>query len=343
MLMAVGFTLLFTSDVASVEHYYSNGFYQYISKGVRLVAGPFPFSIGDILYSLLIVWAGWKLVRFFKELKHNTNKLAHFRMATFRVLWVCLVGWLVFQWCWGINYYRMGIPEQFGLQKKKPEQSEVERFAHLMLEQVNANAGARERDKDFALNSTRVQNAYGKLSAIYPNLHYSPVAFKSSLFGVIGNYMGYSGYFNPLSGEAQVNTHMPDFIQPFTGLHEVAHQLGYAKESEASFIGFLAAYHSGDSTFQYSASLEMFLFAQGALYRADSTKAKALKKALPPVAKKDLEAYRQFYLRYQGPVDDLTTWFYSRFLKWNNQPEGMHSYNRSMVYVLRYILDNPVK
>jgi Protein of unknown function (DUF3810) len=343
MLLAVGFTLLFTSDAASVEYYYSNGFYQYISKGVRLVAGPFPFSVGDILYSLLIVWAGWKLVRFFKELKHNANKLAHFRMATFSVLWVCLVGWLVFQWCWGINYYRMGIPEQFGLQKKKPEQSEVERFAHLMLEQVNANAGARERDKDFALNSTRVQNAYGKLSTTHPNLHYSPVAFKSSLFGVIGNYMGYSGYFNPLSGEAQVNTHMPDFIQPFTGLHEVAHQLGYAKESEASFIGFLAAYHSGDSTFQYSASLEMFLFAQGALYRADSTKAKALKKALPPVAKKDLEAYRQFYLRYQGPVDDLTTWFYSRFLKWNNQPEGMHSYNRSMVYVLRYILDNPVK
>jgi hypothetical protein len=214
-----------------------------------------------------------------------------------------------------------------------------------MLTEVIRNAPARTHASEqvMILNTPKTLDAYRKLALKYPKLDYKPSAFKSSLFGVIGNYMGYSGYFNPLSGEAQVNTHMPAFVQPFTGLHEVAHQLGYAKESEANFIGFLAAHHSGDSILKYSASLEMFLFARGALYRSDSTRSKALRNALPDIAKSDLETYKNFYRKYQGPVDDITTWFYSHFLKFNNQPEGMYSYNRGMVYALRYILDNKGK
>ena len=345
LLMAVGATILFSSDPVMVEHYYSKGLYQYISKGVRLVAGPFPFSVGDLLYLFLIGWLIRKLVVFIKQIKLVPNKMIYLRSAVISMLRIGLTGWLIFQWCWGINYNRTSIPEQFGLNRNKPTREEIHQFANLMLDQVKSTAPARERanDQELIPETSKMQSAYRKLALIYPELNYSPASFKASIFGVTGNYMGYSGYFNPLSGEAQLNTHMPAFVQPFTGLHEIAHQLGYAKENEASFIGFLAAWHSGDSLLNYSASLEMFLFAQGALYRSDSTSAKALKKALPAAAKKDLEAYKKFYLTYQGPIDDLTTWFYSKFLKFNNQPEGMYSYNRSMVYVLRYILDNQQK
>jgi hypothetical protein len=345
MFAAVGLTALFSSDTARVERYYSKGFYQYISKGVRLVAGPFPFSLGDLLYCFLIGWFLWKLFGFFRQIRQQPQKFIYIRNAVLQMIWLGLSLWLLFQWCWGINYNRTPIPEQFGLHKKKPTPDEIHQFANLMLDQVKSTAPARELASDAELmgNRSKLQAAYHKLALTYPQLSYSPVAFKSSLFGVLGNYMGYSGYFNPLSGEAQINTHMPAFVQPFTGVHEIAHQLGYAKENEASFIGFLAAWHSGDSLLNYSASLEMFLFAQGALYRSDSTRAIALKKSLPAAAKKDLEAYKKFYLAYQGPIDDLTTWFYSKFLKWNNQPEGMYSYNRSMVCVLRYILDNRQK
>jgi hypothetical protein len=343
--VGVIFTRWFESDIERVERYYSKGFYIYLSKGLRLLAGPFPFSLGDLLYCFLIGWIIWKLVKFFRQIRYAPDKRIYLRTALMNMLWIGLLVWLVFQWCWGINYSRTNIPEQFGLSKKQPTQEEINCFTRLMLEQINATAPARERSGDAALlaKTPKMAVAYQKLSNNYPQLSYTPAAFKSSLFGVLGNYMGYSGYFNPLSGEAQVNTHMPAFVQPFTGLHEIAHQLGYAKESEASFIGFLAAWHSGDSLLKYSASLEMFLFAQGALYRSDSASAKALKKALPKAAKKDLDDYKKFYSTYQGPIDDFITWFYGKFLQFNNQPEGMHSYNRSMVYVLRYILDNQQK
>lgn len=333
----------FITNPGLVERHYSNGFYIYLSKGVRFLLGPFPFSVGDLFYMALIVWLVWSFYSMAKQYRKEDGKWGFLWNNLQRILLAGCWIWLCFHSMWGVNYYRKSIPEQFGLEKKKPEKEELERFAQIMLDEVNQNASARERDHGLVMNAERTKNAYLKLAEKYPSLHYTPVSFKPSLFGSIGNYMGYSGYFNPISGEAQVNDRMPDFTQPFTGLHEVAHQLGYAKESDASFIGFLAAYHSGDSSFMYSAALEMFLFADGALYRFDSTRAKALKKALPRAAKRDLESYKAFYRKYQGPIDDLTTWFYAHFLRWNNQPEGMYSYNRSMVYVLRYILDNPSK
>jgi hypothetical protein len=62
---------------------------------------------------------------------------------------------------------------------------------------------------------------------------------------------------------------------------------------------------------------------------------------LSPIAIKDLKSYKAFVQQYQGPIDEFTTWFYTKFLRINNQPEGMYSYNLGMVYVMRYINKKP--
>jgi len=51
----------------------------------------------------------------------------------------------------------------------------------------------------------------------------------------------------------------------------------------------------------------------------------------------DLADYKVFAEKYYGPVDKFVTWFYGGFLNLNNQPEGMMSYNRGMVYTMRYL------
>ena len=64
--------------------------------------------------------------------------------------------------------------------------------------------------------------------------------------------MGFSGYLNPITNEAQVDGLIPEFKFPTTASHEAAHQIGYAAENEANFIGFLAASHHPDTYFRYS-------------------------------------------------------------------------------------------
>jgi hypothetical protein len=58
-------------------------------------------------------------------------------------------------------------------------------------------------------------DAYQNVKKQFPYLEYKHKSIKPSLLTTIVSYAGYSGYYNPFSGEAQVNTDMPKFYMPF--------------------------------------------------------------------------------------------------------------------------------
>jgi len=316
-----------------VEQWYAQGVYPYISGLLQVSLGWIPFSVGDLLYCGAIVWTGYKLWQFastiwvqgFKNWWKGYGQLFGYLLKPITLLaWI----WISFHFLWGFNYYRKSIPDQFGFVADRPSSQELLQFTQYLLDETNRYA--------IDLKTSPQKNAaHGNCSS-----HGSQYP-KASIFGVIGNYMGYGGYYNPFTGEAQMNNQMPAFMLPFIAVHEKAHQLGYAKESEANFMGYLAAMQSKDSCLKYSANLEMFIYANNALRRNDSVAAKNNFKALSPIAVKDLKSYRAFVQQYQGPIDEFTTWFYTKFLRMNNQPEGMYSYNRGMVYVMRYLNKKP--
>ena len=312
---------LFSNNSERVERIYATGIYPTIATAFQFLFGWLPFSIGDIFYSLLIIYGIISLVSFIKAFKKSEQKwnalLTAMQKLALAICWL----WIYFQVAWGLNYDRPSIPKRYAMDRSPVRSTEIDSFAVRMLAGVIQYAPQRGSDSQLLSKALKVRARHG---------------VKPSLFGVVGNYMGYSGYFNPLTGEAQINTHMPAFTLPFTAAHESAHQDGEARESDANFIGFLKAMKSGDSAMLYSAHLEMFLYANSAIRQEDSTRAKALFKQLPVVAEKDLKEYRSFLKKYQGPIDAATTWFYSNFLRFNNQPEGMRSYDKGMIYVMRW-------
>jgi hypothetical protein len=316
----------FMLDEQRVELWYASGVYPYIAAGMRYLVGWLPISFGDLLYVAAIIYSIVTLRKSFRRSFVTTAR---------RLFTVLSLTWLIFHVLWGFNYYRTSIPDQFKLERGEVKKEEIVAFAEYSLREAN-KLGIREQGIG-VIDKNLITSAYEKLSKLHPQLTYHPISFKSSLFGVMGNYMGYGGYYNPFTGEAQINDHMPSFMLPYIAVHEVAHQLGYAKESEANFIGYLAAMHSEDSLLRYSANLEMFLYANRALRMFDSTLAKQNMERLSPRIKKDLADYKVFAEKYYGPVDKFVTWFYTGFLNFNNQPEGMMSYNRGMVYVMRYL------
>jgi hypothetical protein len=320
----------FMLDEQRVELWYASGVYPYIAAGMRYLVGWLPISFGDLLYVAAIIYSIVTLRKSFRRSFVTTAR---------RLFTVLSLTWLIFHVLWGFNYYRTSIPDQFKLERGEVKKEEIVAFAEYSLREAN-KLGIREQGIG-VIDKNLITSAYEKLSKLHPQLTYHPISFKSSLFGVMGNYMGYGGYYNPFTGEAQINDHMPEFMLPYIAVHEVAHQLGYAKESEANFIGYLAAMHSEDSLLRYSANLEMFLYANRALRRFDSTLAKQNMERLSPRIKKDLADYKVFAEKYYGPVDKFVTWFYNGFLNFNNQPEGMMSYNRGMVYVMRYLKKLP--
>ena len=319
-----------------VELYYSQGFYPYVSSSMRLIFGFLPFSIGDILYVLVIFVLLIKLIVFVKSSYLASNKLRFFAHTVIGILRLFVFAWLLFHVLWGFNYYRQPIVERFGLSTDSIRQVELADLARYGLVQTNLYAPGRKLDHHLR-NPESLFLAYDSLAKNYPDLCLNNRSSKASLYGVIGNYMGYGGYYNPFTAEAQINDKMPSFLLPFIGLHEIAHQVGNAKESEANFIGYLAAMHSLDSTILYSANLELFLYAAKALKKTDSIAARYMIAELSPIAQQDIMLYEQFVRRYYGPVDSFVTAFYSGFLRINNQPDGIYSYNKGMLYVMRYL------
>lgn len=241
---------------------------------------------------------------------------------------------------WGINYNRKGIAWQLDLKIEKPEKDDLIRLNDTLLQKLNSSAVDLERMKAKPFTDSEIfsgtVDAYRELEKEIPFLHYKTPSLKSSMWGMLGNYAGFTGYYNPFTGEAQVNTTVPVFIQPFIACHEVAHQLGYAKEMEANFVGYLAASRSGDPRFLYSVYLDLFLFANNDLRRRDSLLARVYRGRLAQRVKDDLREWKEFNERHESFLDPLISSLYDRFLKSNNDPEGMNSYAKVTALLSAY-------
>jgi len=170
----------------------------------------------------------------------------------------------------------------------------------------------------------------------FPFMEYHTISLKRSMWGWLGNYTGFTGYYNPFTGEAQVNTSVPDFLQPFIACHEVAHQLGYAKEMEANFVGYLAATSTTDTLFHYSVYLDLFVYSNRNLYGSDSISARTIAKGLSADVRKDLTTWRDFNRRHKSPVEPVIRWLYGKYLENNQQPQGVLSYDEVTSFLIAY-------
>jgi hypothetical protein len=335
LLAGVVLVRLSTLEPEWVEKYYSTGIYPHSSRLMRYLTSWLPFSAGDILYVIAGLALLREIVLWLRTIKNKAVKRAWVLQKVSNYIRIFLSIYLVFNLLWGMNYNRTGIAGQLGLQLDDTSDTELSELAAALIQKTNTLRPV-EPEIGFDWSAALASKAYQGVNSKYPFLESHPVSLKPSIFGAVGNYMGYSGYYNPFSGEGQVNTKVPGFLIPFVSCHEMAHQAGYAKENEANFVGFLAARESEDSAMRYSAYLNMFLYANSELRRVDSMAAKKNMDQLAPAVKKDIEQYRKWLRSYDTPLGDLVDVIYNQYLKLNEQPAGRRTYNLVVIWLLAY-------
>jgi hypothetical protein len=331
---------LFSAHPNWVETYYSTGVYPYISASLQFLFGWLPFSFGDLLYALLIGWALVSIVGIIKKVFSRQYHRNHFYNRIYHLTVLLLLLYISFNLLWGINYNRKGITVQLGIRIEKYSAAELKMIDSLLVQKVNQSKTALVRKKQPSYSSAETfeaaAKAYTEVAAKYPFLQYNARSVKKSWWGWAGNYIGFTGYYNPFTGEAQVNTSIPAFLQPFTSCHEIAHQLGYAKENEANFVGYLAAAASKDTLLHYSVYLDLFLYTQRNLYQVDSAASRRFSKQLLPAVEADLEEWRKFSKAHQSPLEPLFRLVYGMYLKRNQQPSGIRSYDEVTGFLIAY-------
>jgi hypothetical protein len=262
-----------------------------------------------------------------------------------KLLFLFLIIYVLFNLLWGLNYNRLGIGSQLELTPSNVSKEDIDTLTVRLLAKANecailVDTTTRQdfckKEKLFKAAQLEVQNASSK----YPFLDAKLGAVKPSVYSYAGNYLGFQGYYNPFTGEGQVNTTIPVFLRPFVTTHEIAHQLGYAKESEANFVGFLVCREASEPLFRYSAYLDMYMYAHAILFQMDSARAHEVKLQRNSQVQSDIQALKVFYQQYQTPLEELVMQGYDYFLQANEQPQGKQSYSQVLRWLMAWVRKN---
>jgi hypothetical protein len=251
-----------------------------------------------------------------------------------------LIIYILFNIFWGLNYDRKGLIYQFNLDTANYTTTDLLQLQNTVIASLNETKKNLIKEKvSYPANKEvfkRASACFVSAAAKQTFFKYNKPSVKPSLYSWWCSYAGVSGYYNPFSGEAQVNTDMPKFILPFTTCHEIAHQVGYASEDEANFAGFLTAASSGDNLFMYSAYLDVFFYANRQLYYTDTLLARQSFEQLDTLVKKDIKEYREFVVSHNNIAEPILGWLYGNYLKANQQPKGLKTYNEVLAYLVAY-------
>lgn len=323
-----------------VENGYSLSFYPYLSSFLRTCFGIFPFSIGDVLYFTLAFYLIFWLWKTIKTKKMSLEKL--FLATSF---FACMF-YFVFHFLWGIQYHRKSIHHRFEV-KGSYTCDELEEFTEKLILKTNdlhlkitGNAAVTYQnpyDVETIFNHAVI--AYQEAGEKFPFLQYNRPSIKASLISKPLSYMGFSGYFNPFTHEAQVNIHIPKYNMPTTTLHEMAHQIGIAPENEANFIGYLVSIHSSDVHFQYSGYTFGLKYCLRNMERMSPGRLQYLLQKINPGVVDNFIETEKFHAEHESPLEWFSKHFYDYFLKANQQADGLMGYNNFVSAMVSFGLE----
>ena len=326
-----------------VEQYYSNGLYPIISKFLRYTLGWMPFSFGDLVYTFGSIYA----IRWFYKNRKRLLKDTKYWFIDVFAAFAILFG--AFHLFWGLNYHRLPLHKSLNLEQDYTTEQLV-KVTELLIEKSNSlHSEISENDTlkvDIPLTKSEIfkmtPSGYENLMQRFPHLEYHPKSLKKSLYSYPLTYMGFSGYLNPLTNEAQVDGLIPVFKFPTTSAHEIAHQLGYAAENEANFIGFMATTNNDNIYFKYAGYTFALRFCLNEIYRRDEALYEDVVLNVNEGILKNYKEVRDFWEAHENPAEPLFKIFYSNFLKANKQSKGMQSYNYVVALIVNYFEYEPL-
>lgn len=251
--------------------------------------------------------------------------------------------YFLFHLLWGMNYYRLPMHQSLDIKAQYSTQQLID-YSRKLVERSN-----RLQEELTGNDTTMVvfsgmrkdwrqgaQKGYAAVQQHFPELGYHRESIKASIFSTALSYMGFNGYLNPLTNESQVNSCVPKFKLPSVTSHEMGHQVGFAKENEANFMACLTTMSHPDPYYRYAGATFALKYCLGELQRENTCAAENLQLQLHTGVLKNYREVTAFHRRYQNPLKPFFKLFYGSYLKANNQPDGMRSYNYVVALLVNY-------
>lgn len=336
---AVGAAVAPTS-AAAVDASYSRGIYGILQPIVTSISSLFPFALMDALIGAALLWIVLRVWRI-KRAAGPDRRRAIGRFALDAITAAAAV-YLLFLGLWGLNYRRLPVTTGLDFDARRVTQPNVDALGARAVAEINRLHASAHALLPFvptlAALRVRLAPAFADAQRAIGAAHLAtPGRPKWSIVSPFFRLAGVDGMVNPLGLEVLVNPDVLPIERPFVVAHEWGHLAGWAKESEASLLGWATCQRSDDLA-RYSAWLDLYLH----LSRDVTPGARASMVAtLARGPREDLSAIAARLSTVQPAVARASWETYDRFLKANRVPEGVRSYDEVVRLVLGTEADRP--
>ena len=322
----------FPPPAAFVERWYAKGAYPVLQATITNASNSPGLALFDtalIIVSALLIggWAWW--IR-------TARQQRSFRPIARGVVGTITGAAIIYLWflaAWGLNYARPPLESVLAYDASRITPLAVRALAERAVSEVNRTHDAAHAAGFPAISDTpaplaaALHDVERELGRPRPTVLAHP---KRSLLSPFFRASGVSGMVGPFFLETLLNPDLTGPERPFVLVHEWAHLSGYALESDASYVGLLAALRA-DPASQYSAWLELM---SEAVNQLQPITQRLVLEQLAPGPRADLEAIRERLKALVKPVQRVSWTTYDRMLKSQGVEEGVQSYSRVIQLLL---------
>ena len=316
-----------------------------VHRFLARATGRLPFSLAELLIAIAVL-AGTLYIIFClcRIIKGEGRGAALYRLIVTPLTVVAAV-YALFCLLWGCFFYGDDFTERAGLDASPVTTAELAAVTEYFAALANEYSAKVARDDYGFCISDREQildksaHIFDTAEQLFPDLEGPDVRVKPVFFSSVLSYLDFTGFFFPISGEANVNVDFPPSLFASTVAHEISHQRGVAKEQEANFVAVLACLESGDADYIYSAALLAYTHLGNALHEADYAAWHEIYESLNSDVLRDFAANREYWRQFETPVQTVSNAVYEGFLHSYDQHLGLKSYGACVDLLVNYYYD----
>ncbi len=304
----------------------------------------FPFSLAEAV--MLVVVGGvliYILLTVYRLIKARSSRLRMLLNMLLNLVVVVLIIAAMMSAVWGANYY-IESPVSAIATANPVSVQQLEDATRLFAQKLNESAPLVERDENgvFAVSKEEIfslgENLYDNLEEEYPSLIGAKYTAKPLAISPLMSELNYTGFFFPLTGEANVNDAQPASTLPSTIAHELAHLRGVAPEQDCNFLAVLACDFSDIPAYEYSGFLLAYINLSNNLYREDYDAWLNIYNSLHPYVLADMQYNSAYWAQYKSAAAEVADTLYEGFLQSNGQSDGLKSYGMVTDLLIDYYL-----
>ena len=248
----------------------------------------------------------------------------------YRTLFTAIFIYCFFYLSWGIHYNKKSINQEYAFSNYQINEL-VETIDYYIINVNNIHKKLSENPNEKIILTSSIEEIVSECKNSIKELKTNNISTENlkvnkSYFSLLISYLGFTGYINPFTLEANINSRIPKISYPSTISHEIAHQIGYASENEANYIGIISNQISKNLEVNYSGNLLALQYLIRELYLNDKILYNDKIKKINKGVLKNIDEKAEFSNKYKNPFEPFVKKTYDLYLKKNNQSFGIKSY-----------------